>query len=85
MGLASPNPSSLKIDKGMRLILAPKSHRALSKIKFPILHGIVKFLGSFNLCGNFLRSIVLHSSVRFTVSKSDNLLFFDSISFINLT
>ena len=45
MGLAFLNPSHLKMDKGMRLILAPKSHRALSKIEFPILHGIVKLPG----------------------------------------
>ena len=54
MGLASPNRSRLKIDKGMRLILAPKSHKALSKIEFPILHGIVKLPGSFSFCGSFL-------------------------------
>ena len=54
VGLASPNPSPLKMDKGMRLILAPKSHRALSKIEFHILHGIVKLPESFSFCGNFL-------------------------------
>ena len=54
VGLASPKPGRLKMDKGMRLILAPKSHRALSKIEFPILQGIIKLPGSFNLCGNFL-------------------------------
>ena len=54
MGLALPNPSHLKLDKGMRLILAPKSYKALLKIEFPILHGIVKLLGSFTFCGNFL-------------------------------
>ena len=85
MGLASPNPSRLKIDKGTRLILALKSHRALSKIEFPILHGIVKLPRSFSFCGNFLWSIALHSSVSFTISKSDNLLFLDRIFFINLT
>ena len=72
MGLTSPNPSRLKMDKGMRLILAPKSHRALLKTEFPISHGIAKLPGSFSLWGNFLRSIALHSSVRFTVLNSDN-------------
>ena len=32
VGLASPKPSCLKMDKSMRLILAPKSHRELSKL-----------------------------------------------------
>ena len=54
VGLASPNPSSLKMDKGMRLILAPKSHKARSKIEFFIIHGIVKLSGSFSFYGNFL-------------------------------
>ena len=85
VGLASPKPNHLKMDKGIRLILAPKSHRALSKIEFPILQGIVKLHGSFSFYGNFLSSMALHSSVRFTVSNSDNLLFLGSISFMNLT
>ena len=54
VGLASPNPNRLNMDKGMRLILAPKSHRVLSKIEFPILQGIVKLPRSFNFYGNFL-------------------------------
>ena len=36
VGRASPNPSSLNIDNYMRFILAPKSHKALSNMKFPI-------------------------------------------------
>ena len=54
VALASPKPNHLKMDKGMRSILAPKSHKALSKIKFPILQGIVKLPGSFRFYGNFL-------------------------------
>ena len=54
VGRASPNPSHLNMDKGMRLILAPRSHKALSKIEFPIVHGIVKLPGSFSFCGSFL-------------------------------
>ena len=50
MGLASPNPNHLKIVKGMRLILALKSHKALLNIEFPILHGTVKLPGSFSFC-----------------------------------
>ena len=45
VGRASPNPGHLNIDSGMRLILAPKSHKAFSKMEFPIVHGIVNRRG----------------------------------------
>ena len=54
VGRASPNPSHLNMDKGMRLILAPRSHKALLKMEFPIVHGIVKLPGYFSFCGSFL-------------------------------
>ena len=54
VGRASPNPRYLNMDKGMRLILASKSHKALSKMAFPMLEGIVKLSGSFSFCGSFL-------------------------------
>ena len=82
---ALPSPSRLNIDSGMRLILAPRSHKVFSKMEFPIVHGIVKLPRSFSFYGNFLCRMALHSSVRFTVSKSDSLLFLDSISFMNFT
>ena len=83
VGRASPNPNRLNIDSGMRLILAPRSHKAFSKMEFPIVHDIVKLSGSFNFCGSFCYRMALHSSVRFTVLKSDSLLFLDSISLLN--
>ena len=85
VGRALPNPNRLNIDSGMRLILAPRSHKAFSKIEFPIVHGIVKLPGSFRFYGSFRCRMALHSSVRFTISKFDNLLFLDSISFMNFT
>ena len=85
VGQASPNPNRLNIDSDMRLILAPISHKAFSKMEFPIVHSIVKLPGSFSFCGSFCYRMALHSSVRFTVSKSDNLLLLDSISFMNFT
>ena len=85
VGSASPNPNRLNIDSNMRLILSPKSHKAFSKMEFPIVHGIVKLSGSFSFCGSFHCRMTLHSSVRFTVSKSESLLFFYSISFMNFT
>ena len=83
VGRASPNPNRLNIDSGMRLILAPKSHKAFSKMEFPIVHGIVKLPGSLSFCGSFRCKMAQHSLVRLTVSKSDSLLFLDSISFMN--
>ncbi|CAA0840555.1 Unknown protein, partial [Striga hermonthica] len=38
-GFTSPSPNFLKIDKGIRLILAPRSHKALLKKMFPIVQG----------------------------------------------
>ena len=85
VGRASPNPNHVNIDSGMRLILAPISHKAFSKMEFPIVHGMVKLLGSFSFCGSFHCRMALHSSLRFTVSKSDSLLLLDNISFMNFT
>ena len=85
VGRASPNPNRMNIDSSMRLILAPRSHKAFSKMEFPIMHGMVKLPGSFSFYGSFRCRMALHSSMRFTVSKSDNLLLLDSISFMNFT
>ena len=85
VGRTSPNPNRLNIDSDIRLILAPRSHKAFSKMEFPIMHGIVKLPGSFSFCGSFRCRIALHSSMRFTVSKSDSILLLDSISFMNFT
>ena len=83
VGRASPNPNRLNIDSDMRLILAPKSHKAFSKMEFPIVHGIVKLMGSLSFCGSFRCRMALHSSVKFTVSKSDSLILLDNSSFMN--
>ena len=69
VGQASPNPNRLNIDSGMRLILAPRSYKAFSKMEFPIVHGMVKLLGSFSFCDNFRCRMALHSLVRFTVQS----------------
>ena len=58
---ASPNPNCLNIDSGMRLILAPRSHKAFSKMEFPIVHGIVKLLRSLSFYGSFRCRMALHS------------------------
>ena len=54
VGRASSNPSRLNMDSDMRLILAPRSHKALSKMELPMVHEIVKLPECFSFCGNFL-------------------------------
>ena len=50
---ASPNPNRLNIDTDMRLILAPRSHKTFSNMELPIMHGIVKNVGSSSFYGSF--------------------------------
>ena len=54
IGRASPNPIRLNRDNDMKFILAPRSHKALSKMEFLMVQGIVKLLGSFSFYGSFL-------------------------------
>ena len=54
VGRASLNPIRLNMYNDMRFILALKSHKALSKIEFPMVQGIVKLPESFSFCGSFL-------------------------------
>ena len=72
------------MDKGITLMLAPKSHKALSMTNFPITHGIEKLPGSFSLGGILFWIIALHSAVRVTVSFSSNFFLLDRIYFNNL-
>ena len=80
VGLHSPTPNYLNTDKGMRLMLAPRSQSALPLYLVLMEHGIVKLPGSFIFCGILLWSIRLHSCVRAIVSNSPSLLFFVNIS-----
>ena len=70
VGLMSPSLSFSQIDKGIRLTLAPKSHRALSMTDFPITHGMEKLPGSFSFGGMLFWIMALHSAVSITVSFS---------------
>nr|GEV80187.1 hypothetical protein [Tanacetum cinerariifolium] len=49
VGFGSPSPNFSHIELGIRLILAPKSAKALSMCKSPISQGIAKLPGSFPL------------------------------------
>ena len=80
----SPMFNLVHTDRGMTLTLAPKSHKALSIKRLPILHGIEKLPGSFNLGGDLFCSKALHSSVNATVSTSLNALFLVKMSFMYL-
>ena len=44
----SPSPNFLQTESGIRLMLAPRSHKTLSKNEFPIVQGKVKLPESFN-------------------------------------
>ena len=46
VGFASPNFNLLNIESGIKLMLAPKSQRALLNNEFPIENGIAKLPGS---------------------------------------
>ena len=76
--------SLLQIDKGIRLILAPKFHRGLSMTNFPITHGMEKLPGSLSFGGILFWIIALHSAVRITDSLSSSFFLLDKISLRNL-
>ena len=84
VGFRSPIPILSNRDLGIRLTLAPKSHKALSIDSSPITHGIEKLPGSLSFGGSLLSSSALHSSVKAIVSHPEISLFLDRISFKNL-
>ncbi|KAJ0536392.1 hypothetical protein HanIR_Chr09g0441091 [Helianthus annuus] len=69
VGLVVPKPSLLNIDEGMRLMLAPKSAKALRTGDSPIEHGIVKLPGSIFFWGSLLSTRAEHSSPKLTNCK----------------
>src|ERR1044072_1710205 len=85
VGVTSPKLSLLNIVRGIKFILAHKSHRA-SEIDEPSMStGIVKLPNSFIFWGNVLCKIALQFSVsKIVSSKSLSFLLLDRISFMNL-
>src|ERR1043165_9160954 len=73
----------LKIDKGIRFILAPRSHMHLGNDISPSSQGIVKLLGSFSLVGIVAVIILLQSSVNNTFETPSKLCLRDNNSFMN--
>ncbi|KAK8572983.1 hypothetical protein V6N12_029023 [Hibiscus sabdariffa] len=84
VGLALPIPSFLKTDLGIRLMLAPGSHKALPTYWFPMEKGMVKLPGSIILVGTLLYIIAKHASVAAVISSSPILVFLDTMSLRNL-
>ena len=84
VGVGSSIPSFLKIEKGIKLILALKSQSALVWNFSPILQETKKLPRSLSLGGSFYWSKAVVSSVRATASHSSSFLLFDNTSFKNL-
>lgn len=55
----SPRSSLLHMEKGIKLMLSPKSHRALTKIVVPTTHGIEKLSRSLSFGANIFWITVL--------------------------
>ena len=81
---SSVKPSFLIVDAGIRLMLAPRSHKAVL-VQLPSnVHGIRKLPGSLSFSGKLFRMTALHSSVRRTLSVSLQSFLWLRISFMNL-
>jgi len=64
VGFGSPHTSFFIIERGIKLMLAPKSHRALPIDTGPIEQGIVKAPGSFSFGESFFWRIALQNSLN---------------------
>lgn len=84
-GFNSLSSNLLQIDSGIRLILAPRSHKTLSKGSLPITQGIKKKLPrSLSLGGNLFCKIILHSFEKATISNHSSFFLYERISLRNL-
>ncbi|GKE55154.1 hypothetical protein Tco_1490310 [Tanacetum coccineum] len=76
VGLGSPSPSFSYIEYGIRLMLVPKSAKALSMCNSPISQGMVKPPGSFSLNGSLFNKTIEHHSFIVTVHASSKFVLF---------
>ena len=83
VGLSSPKPSFLKMERGIKLMLAPRSQSALSNTTFPIQHGIMKLPGSLSFGSTIFYNMALHSSESGIVLYSPIFRLLVKIFFIN--
>ena len=83
MGVSSPKLSLLTIDKGIKLLLALKSHGAFPISESLMVQGMVKLPGSYIFISKVLLLTALQVVVMFT-TLLENFPFLLSISFMNL-
>ena len=84
MGVSYPKLSLFTTDNGIKLMLAPESHKAFLNSKFPMVQGMVKLPGSYIFSGKLFWITTLHFAVKFTTPSSENFLFLLRMSFRNL-
>ena len=84
VGVSSPKLNLYTTDKGIKLMLAPESHKTFLNAYFPIVQGMVKLPRSFILAGRLFQITARHVAVRLTTPSSTIFFFLLSISFRNL-
>ena len=77
-------PILLHIDKGIKLMLAPKSMRSFPTNSYLMVQGIVTLQGSLNFSGNFLCITALHLPLTTMLSLSMYFPFLVRMPFMNL-
>ena len=82
VGVSSPKLSLCTIDRGIKFILAPESHKAFLNSYFPMEQGMVKLPGSFIFARSFCWIMALQV-VKLTIPSSAIFLFLLNISFKN--
>lgn len=80
----APTPRRLNTDRGIRLMLAPKSQSALPTLTPPIEQGMVKLLGSLSLVGKTFVTTVVHSCDIASISNSLRFFLLERMSLRNL-
>ena len=66
VGVSSAKLSLFITDSGIKLMLAPESHKAFLNSTFPIVQGMVKLLGSCILTGRLFWITILQVAIKFT-------------------
>jgi len=84
ISLISPSSHFLHIERGIKLALDPKSHKAWPMGILCIRQVTEKLARSFDLAGSLFWITVLHYSFKATISCSSSFLLLDRISFKNL-
>lgn len=73
VGFRSPKFKFLHTTRGIKLTLALRSHKSLSKCNAPISRGIAKIYGSFNLGGSERYSLISSISRFLEINSFKNL------------